>query len=66
MWFWCVQVWTLKLIGILNVAVLGMVLVLTLLLTKGTNRIQIVGYLAAGVNMAIFVAPLAIIVRHYS
>ena len=57
------QVGTLKMIALLNVASLGTVMLLTILFSKGPKRIIAVGYIAAGVNIAIFAAPLSIIVR---
>ena len=58
------QVATLKMILILNVASLGLVLLLTTLFSKGKTRIQVVGWISAGVNIGTFVAPLSIIVRN--
>ena len=49
---------------ILNVASLGLVLLLTTLFSKGKTRIQVVGWISAGVNIGTFVAPLSIIVRN--
>ncbi|CBI28682.3 hypothetical protein AAG906_013562 [Vitis piasezkii] len=57
------KVATLKMILILNVASLGLVLLLTTLFSKGKTRIQVVGWISAGVNIGTFVAPLSIIKR---
>ncbi|RVW45676.1 Bidirectional sugar transporter NEC1 [Vitis vinifera] len=53
------KVATLKMILILNVASLGLVLLLTTLFSKGKTRIQVVGWISAGVNIGTFVLLLA-------
>ncbi|KAI3514180.1 hypothetical protein L1887_12499 [Cichorium endivia] len=51
---------TIKLISIFNIGGLGIVMVVSLTLTKGPNRVTLVGWICAIINLAVFAAPLSI------
>lgn len=54
---------TLKLLGLFNVVGYGLMLALTFLLLKGAQRVNAVGWICAAFNLAVFAAPLGIMVR---
>ncbi|KAK4759345.1 hypothetical protein SAY87_022476 [Trapa incisa] len=54
---------TLKLLALFNVVGYGLMLVLTLLLLKGAQRVNAVGWICAAFNLAVFAAPLGIMRR---
>ncbi|OVA12697.1 SWEET sugar transporter [Macleaya cordata] len=49
----------LKLVGILNIGFLGLVIAITLLATHGSVRLNIVGFLCAGLTLGMYASPLA-------
>ena len=49
-------------IFVLNIGSLGSVALLTMLLAKGESRVTAVGYVCAAINLAVFAAPLSIMV----
>ena len=56
------QITTLSLILLVNVAAFGLVLAVTVFLLGGTARICAVGWICAVFNIAVFAAPLSIMV----
>ena len=56
------QLFTAKILLLLNVGVFGLILLLTLLLSAGQNRVVILGWVCVGFSVSVFVAPLSIIV----
>lgn len=59
------QVSTMKLLLFLNLGVFGALVLLTLTLLKGTQRIDIAGMICATFAISVFAAPLSIIVRFF-
>lgn len=57
------QISILKFISIFNVGGLGTVMIFSLILVKGPKRIELVGWICAVINLAVFAAPLSIMVR---
>ncbi|OEL21501.1 Bidirectional sugar transporter SWEET14 [Dichanthelium oligosanthes] len=55
------KLFTAKILLLLNVGVFGLILLLTLLLSAGQNRIVILGWVCVGFSVSVFVAPLSII-----
>ncbi|XP_078156478.1 bidirectional sugar transporter SWEET14-like [Carex rostrata] len=55
------KICTAKLLVVLNVGLFGLILVLTLLLSRGRDRIRILGWVCVGFSVSVFVAPLSII-----
>ncbi|CAO2836595.1 unnamed protein product [Amaranthus hypochondriacus] len=51
---------TLKLILLFNLGVCSLVMLLTTLLSKGSTRITIVGWINAAINLCVFAAPLSV------
>ncbi|TVU25283.1 hypothetical protein EJB05_27775, partial [Eragrostis curvula] len=56
------KMFTVKILLLLNVGVFGLILVLTLLLAAGDNRVVVLGWVCVGFSVSVFVAPLSIIV----
>ncbi|KAL2458085.1 Bidirectional sugar transporter SWEET10 [Forsythia ovata] len=50
----------LRLLLIFNVGGLGVIMVVSLLVVKGSNRVTVVGWICAIINLAVFAAPLSI------
>lgn len=48
---------------VFNVGTLGLIVLFSLLLVKGPQRVTLIGWICAAVNIAVFAAPLSIIVR---
>jgi solute carrier family 50 (sugar transporter) len=46
----------------LNVGVFGLIMLVTLLLFEGDNRVVVLGWICVGFSVSVFVAPLSIIV----
>lgn len=59
-----IKVYTAKVILFLNVGVFSLIVLSTLLLTKGPNRVKLLGWLCVGFAVSVFAAPLSIIVRN--
>lgn len=59
----CVQLFTAKILLLLNVGVFGLILLLTLLLSAGPHRVVVLGWVCVAFSVSVFVAPLSIIVR---
>ncbi|XP_040385790.1 bidirectional sugar transporter SWEET13-like [Oryza brachyantha] len=57
------KVFTTKILLGLNVGVFGVILLLTLLLSKGENRVVSLGWVCVAFSVSVFVAPLSIIRR---
>ncbi|WOL01744.1 bidirectional sugar transporter SWEET14 [Canna indica] len=55
------KIYTAKLLLLLNVALFGLVVLLTLLLFKGAKRVQVLGWICVGFSVCVFVAPLSVI-----
>ncbi|RCV38288.1 hypothetical protein SEVIR_8G137700v4 [Setaria viridis] len=55
------KLFTAKILLLLNVGVFGLILLLTLLLSAGQNRLVILGWVCVGFSVSVFVAPLSII-----
>nr|XP_043620151.1 bidirectional sugar transporter NEC1-like [Erigeron canadensis] len=51
---------TIKYISIFNVGGLGTVMILSMLFVKGQERVELVGWTCAVINLAVFAAPLSI------
>jgi len=58
------QIYTAKLLLLLNVGVFGVIVVLSLLFSKGNGRVVVLGWICVGFSVFVFVAPLSIIVSH--
>ncbi|XP_072950508.1 bidirectional sugar transporter SWEET14-like [Typha angustifolia] len=52
---------TAKILLLLNVGMFGLIFLLTLLLSNGSNRVSILGWVCVGFSVSVFVAPLSII-----
>ena len=57
------QLFTAKILLLLNVGVFGLILLLTLLLSAGQHRVVVLGWVCVAFSVSVFVAPLSIIVR---
>ncbi|WVZ51067.1 hypothetical protein U9M48_002251 [Paspalum notatum var. saurae] len=57
------RLFTAKILLLVNVGVFGLILLLTLLLAAGQNRVVLLGWVCVGFSVSVFVAPLSIIVR---
>lgn len=57
------QLFTAKILLLLNVGVFGLILLLTLLLSAGQRRVVVLGWVCVAFSVSVFVAPLSIIVR---
>ncbi|XP_073057670.1 bidirectional sugar transporter NEC1-like [Primulina eburnea] len=57
------KIFTIRLILILNVGVIGLVVAISFFVFKGSNRVSLVGWTCAAVNVAVFAAPLSIMKR---
>lgn len=55
------KLFTAKILLVLNVGVFGLILLLTLLLAAGQNRVVALGWVCVGFSVSVFVAPLTII-----
>ncbi|KAJ1275609.1 hypothetical protein BS78_05G148200 [Paspalum vaginatum] len=55
------RLFTAKILLLLNVGVFGLILLLTLLLAAGQNRVVLLGWVCVGFSVSVFVAPLTII-----
>nr|CAD1836649.1 unnamed protein product [Ananas comosus var. bracteatus] len=55
------KIFTVKILLVLNVGVFALILLLTLLLSKGSDRVHILGWVCVGFSVSVFVAPLSII-----
>ncbi|KAJ4756096.1 Bidirectional sugar transporter SWEET [Rhynchospora pubera] len=55
------KICTAKLLIVLNVGLFGLILLLTLLLSKGPDRVHILGWVCVGFSVSVFVAPLSVI-----
>jgi solute carrier family 50 protein (sugar transporter) len=60
------QLFTAKILLLLNVGVFGLILVLTLLLSEGEKRVVMLGWVCVGFSVSVFVAPLSVIVSYHS
>lgn len=58
-----VQAFTLGLILIFNVGGIAVIMLFSLLLVEGPDRVTLVGWICAAINIAVFAAPLSIMVR---
>ncbi|RZS02901.1 hypothetical protein BHM03_00033010 [Ensete ventricosum] len=56
------QIFTAKLVLLVIVAMFGLILLLTLLLSKGAKRVEILGWICVSFSVSVFVAPLSVIV----
>lgn len=56
------QMVTMKLVFLLNICGFGCILILTLFLVKGANRIRVLGWICLVFSLIVFIAPLCIIV----
>ncbi|CAI9099632.1 OLC1v1036484C2 [Oldenlandia corymbosa var. corymbosa] len=54
------KMFTVKLILLFNVGVLGLIMVVSIVFTKGPHRVTLVGWTCAVINLAVFAAPLSI------
>ncbi|XP_037497103.1 bidirectional sugar transporter SWEET9-like [Jatropha curcas] len=54
---------TLKLILVFNIGAFGLMILLTMLLIKGSQRVNTVGWICAAFSVAVFAAPLSIMMR---
>lgn len=61
-YFHWIQVATLSMILLLNVVGIGLVMVVTVFFLNGTKRVSAVGWICAVFNIAVFAAPLSIMV----
>lgn len=59
------QIFTAKLVLSVNMGVFGLILVLTMFLTRGSQRVQVLGWICMCFSVSVFVAPLSILVRTY-
>lgn len=60
-----VQIFTLRLLVLFNVVGYGLMVGSTLWFLKGPQRVNVVGWLCAAIRLAVFAAPLGIMVlRH--
>ncbi|KAL6890174.1 hypothetical protein ACP4OV_008937 [Aristida adscensionis] len=55
------RLFTAKILLLLNVGVFGAILLLTLLLSTGQQRVVLLGWICVGFSVSVFVAPLSII-----
>ncbi|WVZ51615.1 hypothetical protein U9M48_002743, partial [Paspalum notatum var. saurae] len=55
------KLFTAKILLLINVGVFGLILLLTLLLAAGQNRVVLLGWVCVGFSVSVFVAPLSII-----
>lgn len=58
-----IQIETVKLLLGLNVFGYGLMLGLTMFLTKGERRLQAVGWICLAFNLSVFASPLGVMVR---
>lgn len=58
-----IKVYTAKVILMLNMGVFSLIVLSTLLLAKGSNRVKLLGWICVGFAVSVFAAPLSIIVR---
>jgi solute carrier family 50 (sugar transporter) len=56
------KLFTAKIMVLLNGGVFGVILLLTLLLFKGSKRVVLLGWICVGFSVSVFVAPLSIMV----
>lgn len=59
------QIFTVGLVLIFNVGTLGLIVLFSVLLVKGPERVTLIGWICAAINIAVFAAPLSIMVRMY-
>ncbi|PWZ46129.1 Bidirectional sugar transporter SWEET13 [Zea mays] len=57
------KLFTAKIMALLNGGVFGVILLLTLLLFKGSKRVVLLGWICVGFSVSVFVAPLSIMRR---
>lgn len=57
------QIFTLKLLVLLNFASFWLILTLTHLLAKGSNQVEVLGWICLVLSVSVFAAPLSIMVR---
>lgn len=57
------QIFTSKLLMLLNIGVFGLILLLTQLLAKGPRRVRVLGWVCVAFSVSVFAAPLSIMVR---
>ncbi|XP_072958735.1 bidirectional sugar transporter SWEET14-like [Typha angustifolia] len=55
------KILTAKILLLLNVGMFGLILLLTLVLSEGSNRVSILGWICLGFSVSVFVAPLSVI-----
>ncbi|THU58914.1 hypothetical protein C4D60_Mb03t19490 [Musa balbisiana] len=55
------QMFTAKLVLLVNVGMFGLILVLTLLFARGAKRVEVLGWICMSFSVSVFVAPLSII-----
>lgn len=56
------QIFTAKLVLLVNVGMFGLILLLTLLLAEGSKRVRAFGWICVSFSVSVFVAPLSVIV----
>ena len=56
------QITTVKLVFLMNICGFGSILLLTLLLAEGANRVRILGWVCLVFSLSVFLAPLCIMV----
>lgn len=56
------QIFTVKILFLFNVVIFGLILLLTLFLSEGGNRVRILGWVCVAFSVSVFVAPLSVIV----
>ncbi|KAH7686711.1 solute carrier family 50 (sugar transporter) protein [Dioscorea alata] len=55
------RIYTAKILFLLNVGLFGLILLTTLLLSDGENRVKVLGWICVAFSVSVFVAPLSII-----
>ncbi|CAL9192828.1 unnamed protein product [Musa hybrid cultivar] len=55
------KIFTAKLVLLVIVAMFGLILLLTLLLSEGAKRVEILGWICVSFSVSVFVAPLSVI-----
>ncbi|KAG8369353.1 hypothetical protein BUALT_Bualt14G0002500 [Buddleja alternifolia] len=54
------KIFTIRLIILFNIGGLGLIIILSILVVKGSKRVTLVGWTCAIINLAVFAAPLSI------
>lgn len=58
-----VQMTTLKILALFNLGGFSLIFVCSYFLTKGSNRVRLLGWIGLSFGVGVFVAPLSIMVR---